>query len=67
MQIFRPQLPLLDDYYAAGIIHFICDAHGPDFDLSLHWRLIEWRDDKSRSREVVRRQDGKTARTIVRQ
>ncbi len=44
MQIFTPQLDRLDDYYAAGITHFICDAGGPDYDLAPLRRLIDWRD-----------------------
>ena len=33
-QIFGPQLDKLDEYLAAGITHFICDAGGPDYDLA---------------------------------
>lgn len=43
-QIFTPQLDKLDDYLAAGITHLICDAPGPDYDLTPLWKLIEWRD-----------------------
>lgn len=43
-QLFSPQLHLLDEYLAAGITHFICDASGPDYDLAPLHKLIEWRD-----------------------
>ncbi|MFN8662327.1 MAG: LLM class F420-dependent oxidoreductase [Thermomicrobiales bacterium] len=33
-QIFGPQLDKLDEYYEAGITHFITDAGGPDYDLA---------------------------------
>lgn len=44
MQIFKPQFPLLDDYLAAGITHFICDAPGPDYDLTPLQTLLDWRE-----------------------
>ncbi len=43
-QIYGPQLDKLDDYLAAGITHFICDAKGPDYDLTPLHKLIAWRD-----------------------
>ena len=43
-QLFPPQLPKVDEYLAAGITHIICDAKGPDYDLTPLHRLIEWRD-----------------------
>ncbi len=43
-QIFGSQLDKLDDYLAAGITHFICDATGPDYDLAPLHKLIAWRD-----------------------
>ncbi|MFN8592865.1 MAG: LLM class F420-dependent oxidoreductase [Thermomicrobiales bacterium] len=43
-QIFGPQLDKLDDYRDAGITHFICDAGGPDYDLTPLQKLIDWRD-----------------------
>lgn len=45
-QIFGPQLDKLDEYYAAGITHFIADAGGPDYDLAPLHKLIAWRDSK---------------------
>ena len=45
-QIFGPQLDKLDEYYEAGITHFICDAGGPDYDLAPLQKLIAWRDSK---------------------
>jgi len=46
-QISGAQLNKLDDYLAAGITHVICDATGPDYDLSPLQRLIEWRDEQA--------------------
>jgi len=43
-QISDAQLDRLDDYLAAGITHLICDAKGPDYDLSALQKLIAWRD-----------------------
>ncbi|MDQ3225355.1 MAG: LLM class F420-dependent oxidoreductase [Chloroflexota bacterium] len=43
-QLFGPQLDKLDEYLAAGITHFICDASGPDYDLAPLHNLIAWRD-----------------------
>src|SRR5688500_2303916 len=43
-QVFGPQLDKLDEYLAAGITHFICDAAGPDYDLAPLRKLIAWRD-----------------------
>lgn len=43
-QIFGPQLDKLDDYRAAGITHFICDAAGPDYDLASLHKLLAWRE-----------------------
>jgi probable F420-dependent oxidoreductase len=43
-QIFGAQLDQLDDYLAAGITHLICEAGGPDYDLSQLRKLIAWRD-----------------------
>jgi alkanesulfonate monooxygenase SsuD/methylene tetrahydromethanopterin reductase-like flavin-dependent oxidoreductase (luciferase family) len=43
-QLFRPQLDKVDEYLAAGITHFICDAGGPDYDLAPLRRLLQWRD-----------------------
>ncbi len=43
-QIFGPQLDKLDEYLANGITHLICDAKGPDYDLSPLQKMIEWRD-----------------------
>jgi probable F420-dependent oxidoreductase len=43
-QIFGAQLDKLDEYRAAGITHFICDAKGPDYDLSPLHKLLAWRD-----------------------
>jgi probable F420-dependent oxidoreductase len=45
-QIFGPQLDKLDEYYEAGITHFIADASGPDYDLAPLQKLIAWRDSK---------------------
>ena len=45
-QIFPPQLDKLDDYLAAGITHFICDAKGPDYDLAPLYKFIAWRDSR---------------------
>jgi probable F420-dependent oxidoreductase len=45
-QIFGPQLDKLDEYYEAGITHFIAESSGPDYDLSLLYKLIAWRDSK---------------------
>jgi probable F420-dependent oxidoreductase len=45
-QIFGPQLDKLDQYYEAGITHFITDAGGPDYDLAPLRKLIAWRDSK---------------------
>ena len=42
------QLDKLDDYLDAGITHFICDAGGPDYDLSPLEKLIAWRDSRAR-------------------
>ncbi|MBA3413912.1 MAG: LLM class F420-dependent oxidoreductase [Chloroflexia bacterium] len=42
-QIFGPQLDRLDEYLAAGITHFICDATGPDYDLAPLRKLLDWR------------------------
>ncbi len=43
-QIFGPQLDKLDEYLAAGITHFIGDTTGPDYDLLVLHKLLEWRD-----------------------
>jgi probable F420-dependent oxidoreductase len=43
-QIFGPQLDKLDEYYQAGITHFIADASGPDYDLSALKQWLAWRD-----------------------
>jgi hypothetical protein len=43
-QIFGDQLDRLDEYLAAGITHFICDATGPGYDLSPLHKLMAWRD-----------------------
>jgi len=43
-QVFGAQLDRLDDYLAAGITHFICDATGPDYDLTALRKLLVWRD-----------------------
>ncbi|MBL8126214.1 MAG: LLM class F420-dependent oxidoreductase, partial [Chloroflexia bacterium] len=45
-QIFGPQLDKLDEYYAAGITHFITEAGGPNYDLAPLQKLIDWRDRK---------------------
>jgi hypothetical protein len=42
--LFKGQLDKLDQYLEAGITHFICDARGPDYDLSPLEKLIAWRD-----------------------
>jgi probable F420-dependent oxidoreductase len=40
-----PSLPEeAEDYLAAGVTHFIVGARGPDFDLDVVRRMIEWRD-----------------------
>ncbi len=44
VQIFGPQLDKLDEYFEAGVTHFICAAAGPDYDLSELNKLIAWRD-----------------------
>lgn len=44
VQIFGPQLDKLDEYYAAGITHFLCATPGPDYDLTELQKLIDWRD-----------------------
>lgn len=46
-QIFGPQLDKLDEYLAAGITHFICDASGPDYDLAPLEKLLAWRDQQA--------------------
>jgi alkanesulfonate monooxygenase SsuD/methylene tetrahydromethanopterin reductase-like flavin-dependent oxidoreductase (luciferase family) len=46
-QISGPQLDKLDEYLAAGITHIICDATGPDYNLSPLQKLIGWRDAKA--------------------
>jgi probable F420-dependent oxidoreductase len=46
-QIFGAQLDRLDEYHAAGITHFICDAKGPDYDLAPLHKLLAWRDARS--------------------
>jgi probable F420-dependent oxidoreductase len=43
-EIYGPQLDKLDEYLEAGITHFICDAKGPDYDLTPLRKLIAWRD-----------------------
>jgi probable F420-dependent oxidoreductase len=43
-EIYGAQLDKLDDYLAAGITHFICDASGPDYDLAPLRKLLAWRD-----------------------
>jgi probable F420-dependent oxidoreductase len=43
-QIFGPQLDKLDEYFAAGITHFIAETTGPNYDLSALYKLLEWRD-----------------------
>jgi probable F420-dependent oxidoreductase len=43
-QVFGSQLDRLDDYLAAGITHFICDASGPEYDLTPLQKLLTWRD-----------------------
>jgi hypothetical protein len=43
-QIFGPQLDKLDEYYEAGITHFIADSKGPDYDLAPLRTLLEWRE-----------------------
>jgi probable F420-dependent oxidoreductase len=43
-QIFGAQLDRLDEYHAAGITHFICDAKGPEYDLAPLHKLLAWRD-----------------------
>ncbi|MCA9879532.1 MAG: LLM class flavin-dependent oxidoreductase, partial [Thermomicrobiales bacterium] len=45
-QLFGPQFDKLDEYYAAGITHFIAEAGGPDYDLAPLQKLIDWRDSK---------------------
>lgn len=45
-QIFGPQLDKLNEYYEAGITHFITESGGPDYDLTLLNKLIAWRDSK---------------------
>ena len=45
-QLFAPQLDKLDEYYAAGITHFITESAGPDYDLSTLQHLLDWRDSK---------------------
>ena len=49
VQLFahQGQLDRLDDYLEAGFTHFICDAGGPDYDLSTLETLIDWRDSKA--------------------
>ncbi len=42
--IDRGDLDRLDDYVDAGITHFIMEAGGPDYDLSLLPDLLAWRD-----------------------
>ncbi len=49
-QIFGPQLDLVDDYLAAGITHLICEASGPDYDLTPLHKLLDWRDRHNRER-----------------
>jgi probable F420-dependent oxidoreductase len=44
VQIFGPQLDKLDEYYDAGVTHFICASKGPDYDLSDLNKLLAWRD-----------------------
>ena len=44
MQIFGPQLDKLDEYYDAGITHFLTASKGPDYDLSGLEKLLAWRD-----------------------
>ena len=43
-QIFGVQLDKVDDYLAAGITHFSCDATGLDYGLAPLRKLIAWRD-----------------------
>lgn len=43
-QIFTEQMDKLDAYLDAGVTHLICDAGGPDYDLSSLHQLIAWRD-----------------------
>mgnify|MGYP000275862294 FL=1 len=43
-QIFGPQLDKLDQYYDAGVTHFLTASAGPDYDLSGLEKLIAWRD-----------------------
>jgi probable F420-dependent oxidoreductase len=42
------QLDKLDEYRAAGFTHFLCDAKGPDYDLSPLHKLLAWRDAQAR-------------------
>ncbi len=45
-QLFPPQQDKLDAYLEAGITHFICDAKGPNYDLTPLHNFIEWRDSR---------------------
>jgi len=38
------KVAMADHYVANGITHLICNASGPDYDLSLLERLVAWRD-----------------------
>ena len=44
VQISGPQLDKLDEYYDAGVTHFITASRGPDYDLSGLNKLLAWRD-----------------------
>ncbi len=46
-QIFGPQLDKLDEYYEAGITHFIADSKGPDYDLAPLRKLMAWREQQA--------------------
>jgi probable F420-dependent oxidoreductase len=43
-EIFGAQLDRADEYLEQGITHLICDAKGPDYDLSGLYKLLAWRD-----------------------
>lgn len=43
VQIVGPNLDRLDEYYAAGITHFLTASAGPDYDLAPLQKLLDWR------------------------
>jgi hypothetical protein len=48
VQISGKQLDKLDEYYDAGVTHFLCASAGPDYDLSGLNKLLAWRNEKQR-------------------